>query len=70
MLGREDVEVVILSGALGDLLNNLEAHRLDVVLANIAPPRDVATPWISQAIAEQPVSLIGTPDRIGPDASF
>ena len=70
LLGRDDVEVVIRSGALGDLLNNLEAHRLDVVLANIAPPRDAATPWISHAIAEQPVSLIGTHDRIGTNASF
>lgn len=70
LLGRDDVEVVIRSGGLGDLLNNLEAHRLDVVLANIAPPRDAATPWISQAIAEQPVSLIGTPDRIGTNAAF
>jgi len=70
LLGRDDVEVVIRSGALGDLLQNLEAHRLDVVLANIAPPRDAATPWISHAIAEQPVSLIGLPERIGENAAF
>lgn len=70
LLGRDDVEVVIRSGALGDLLQNLEAHRLDVILANISPPRDAATPWISHAIAEQPVSLIGTPERIGGDAPF
>ena len=70
LLGRDDVEVVIRSGALGDLLKNLEAHMLDVVLANIAPPRDAATPWISHAIAEQPVSLIGTPDRIGENTAF
>lgn len=70
LLGRDDVEIVIRSGALGDLLQNLEAQRLDVVLANIAPPRDAATPWISHAIADQPVSLIGTPDRIGTGASF
>lgn len=68
LLGRDDVEVVIRSGGLGDLLQNLEAHRLDVVLANISPPRDAATPWISHAIAEQPVSLIATPGRIGDGA--
>ncbi len=68
LLGRDDVEVVIRSGALGDLLQNLEAHRIDVVLANTSPPRDAATPWISHAIAEQPVSLIGTPERIGVQA--
>lgn len=70
LLGRDDVEVVIRSGALGDLLQQLEAQRLDVVLANLSPPRDAATPWISHAIAEQPVSLIGTPDRIGKGQSF
>ncbi|MEN3793932.1 LysR family transcriptional regulator [Fulvimarina sp. MAC3] len=70
LLGRDDVEVVIRSGALGDLLQNLEAHRLDVVLANISPPRDAATPWISHAIAEQPVSLVGVPERVGKGATF
>lgn len=70
LLGRADVEIVMRSGALGDLLQNLEAHRLDVVLANISPPRDTATPWISHAIAEQPVSLVGTPAQIGKFAAF
>ena len=70
LLGRDDVEIVIRSAALGDLLQNLEAHRLDVVLANIVPPRDPAAPWISHTIAEQPVSLIGTPERIGQNRTF
>lgn len=63
LLGREDVEVVVRSGAFGDLLQNLEAHRLDVVLSNTAPPRDAATSWVSHALAEQPVSLVGPPKR-------
>ena len=33
-----------------------------------SPPRDAATPWISHAIAEQPVSLVGTPERTGGSA--
>ncbi len=70
LLGRNDVEVVIRSGALANLLQQLESHRLDVVLVNTSPPRDAATPWISHAIAEQPVSLVGTPGRIGAGASF
>jgi len=64
LLGRDDVEIVVRSGSLEELLRSLEAHRLDVVLVNAAPPRDAATPWTSHPIAEQPVSLIGTPDRI------
>jgi LysR family transcriptional activator of nhaA len=70
LLKRKDVEIVIRSGALGDLLRSLEEHRLDVVLANTAPPRDAATPWISHTIAEQPVSLIGSPRRIRRKVAF
>lgn len=70
LIGQDDVEIVIRSGALGDLLNSLEAHRLDVVLANVSPPRDAATPWISHLIAEQPISLIGTPERVGEKPDF
>ncbi|WEN15699.1 LysR family transcriptional regulator [Rhodanobacter sp. AS-Z3] len=65
LLSRENVEVIVRSGTTAYLLQSLEAHRLDVVLVNVAPPRDAATPWISHPIAEQPVSLIGTPARIG-----
>jgi len=64
LLGQAEVEVVVRSGALGELLQSLEAHRLDVVLANVLPPRDAATPWISHEIANQPVSLVGTPRRV------
>ena len=70
LLGRDDVEIVVRSGSLGELLQGLEAHRLDVVLVNAAPPRDAATPWISRPIAEQPVSLIGVPDRIAEGAAL
>lgn len=63
LLGRDDVEIVLRSGALGELLQGLEAHRIDVLLANLTPPRDAATPWISRLIADQPVSLVGHPKR-------
>lgn len=69
VLGREDVEIVLRSGALGGLLQSLERHRLDVVLANVSPLRDAGTPWISHPIAEQPVSLVGTPERIAGGAT-
>lgn len=67
LLSRDDVEVILRSATLGELLQNLEAHRFDVVLANYAPPRDAATPWISHRVAEQPLSLVGYPRRVGPD---
>ncbi len=68
VVGRDDVEVILRSGSLADLLQALEAHRLDVVLVNQAPPRDAATPWISHRVAEQRVSLIGTPERLAKTA--
>ncbi|RVU35770.1 LysR family transcriptional regulator [Hwanghaeella grinnelliae] len=70
LLGRDDVEVVVRSGTLRDLLLNLETHQLDVVLSNISPPRDTATRWISHALAEQPISLIGKPDRVRPGSDL
>lgn len=65
LLASDDVEVIVRSGSTSHLLQSLEAHRLDVVLVNVAPPRDAATPWVSHPIAEQPVALVGTPARIG-----
>jgi LysR family transcriptional activator of nhaA len=65
ILGRADVEVVLRSGGLAELFPALEALRLDVVLVNQPPARDSVTPWISRAIAEQRVSLVGTPERVG-----
>jgi len=64
VLGDPEVEVVLRSGSLADLLQGLEALRLDVVLLNTVPQRDAATPWVVHPIDEQPVSLIGSPARV------
>ncbi len=64
VMGRENIELIVRSGSLRELLAGLVSHELDVVLSNVSPPRDAATPWIPHLIAEQPVSLIGTPARI------
>lgn len=64
VLSRPDVEVILRSGGLADLLRELEALRLDVALVNQVPQRDAATPWISHKLGDQQVSLVGTPRRI------
>ena len=69
VLGRDDVEIVVRSGSLATLLSALEAHELDVVLTNLAPPRDTATPWVTHAVAEQKVALVGQPTRVTPGGS-
>jgi len=66
LIGREDVEVVLRSGSQDELLRGLDGLALDVVLTNLAPPRDAVSPWLVHRLDEQPVSLIGTPARIGP----
>lgn len=60
LIGRDDVEIVLRSGTQGDLLRNLGAMALDVVLTNLVPARDAASPYLVQKLSEQPVSLIGT----------
>ena len=65
VLGRADVEVVLRSGAAGELLEALRTLALDVVLTNFAPLPDAAAPFVAHRLAEQGVGLFGTPRRIG-----
>lgn len=68
VLGRPDIEIVLRSGSQGELLRGLSLLTLDVVLTDVPPPRDARTPFATHRIAEQPVSLIGTVQRVGPSA--
>jgi len=61
LLARPDVEFVVRSGTLRELLAQMEAHALDLVLANRPVQRDARTPWHSHLIDQQPVSLVGRP---------
>ncbi|PKQ12802.1 MAG: LysR family transcriptional regulator [Alphaproteobacteria bacterium HGW-Alphaproteobacteria-1] len=69
LIGRADVEVVLRAGSQDELLRGLEALALDVVLTNLAPASDAASPWLVHRLDEQPVGLIGTPARLGPRAT-
>lgn len=61
LVGRDDVELVVRSGNIRDLLAQLEAHAIDVVLANSAAPRDARSSLRNHLLNEQPVSLVGHP---------
>jgi len=65
LIGRPDVEVVLRSGSQAELLRGLESIALDVVLTNLAPAHDAVSPLLVHRLAEQRVSLIGTPARLG-----
>lgn len=60
LLGREDVELVLRTGALRDLLAQLEAHTVDLVLSNLPVRRDADTGWHSHLLDEQEVSIVGS----------
>lgn len=64
LIGRDDVEVVLRSGTQGSLLRALDALSLDVVLTNLVPARDAASPYLVRRIAQQSVSLVGTRSRL------
>ena len=64
VLGQPGTEVILRSGSLSELLTLLETLNLDVVLTNQPPQRDATTPFVSHRLAEQPVSLVGTPGRL------
>lgn len=70
LFGDNNVLVVVRSGDLEKLLHDLENHDCDVVLTNVAPTRDSGREWLVNALAEQPVSLIGHPDRVEGDSSI
>jgi LysR family transcriptional activator of nhaA len=55
------VELIVRSGTMRDLLAQIEAHQIDVVLANSAAGRDARSPLRNHLLNEQPVSLVGRP---------
>ena len=61
LVGRSDIELIVRSGTMRDLLAQLEAHTIDVVLANSAAPRDARNSFRNHLLDEQPVSLVGHP---------
>ncbi|MBL8517416.1 MAG: LysR family transcriptional regulator [Betaproteobacteria bacterium] len=63
LLTREDIEWTLRTGTLRELMTQLEAHALDVVLSNVAVPGDGGRAVHSHLIARQPVSIVGRKSR-------
>jgi len=61
LVGRADIELIVRSGVTRDLLAQLEAHALDVVLSNSAAQRDAHRTFRNHLLDQQPVSLVGRP---------
>jgi LysR family transcriptional activator of nhaA len=65
ILAGQQVHIRLISGQPRELLAQLSAHALDVVLSNEAAPRDKAAGWVSRRIARQPLSLVSRPPAPG-----
>jgi LysR family transcriptional activator of nhaA len=58
---RSDVELVLHSGSLRELLAQMHTHTIDLVLSNRSVPSDAQTNWHCHLLDEQPVSLVSKP---------
>ncbi|NWG73430.1 MAG: LysR family transcriptional regulator [Rubrivivax sp.] len=61
LIARDDVELLLQSGGLDELLGRLQVHTLDLVLASQAVEGTGDAPWRCRRIARQAVSLVGPP---------
>jgi LysR family transcriptional regulator, transcriptional activator of nhaA len=65
LLGKPDLELLIRSGVQADLIRQLDAHKLDLVLSNHPVPADADAVFENILLDEQAVSLVGHPSESG-----
>ncbi len=65
-----DVQLSLQSGSMEELLSDLQAHNLDLVLASHEPEPAPDQAWTAHRLSEQTVSLVGMPDRVGEGRSL
>ncbi len=61
IMGMQDVQLVLESGSLDELLSRLAVHKIDLVLSNRSVNADAERPWRCHRVARQPVCLVGKP---------
>ena len=61
IMGMDDVQLVLESGSLDELLPRLAVHKLDLVLSNRPVSADAEQAWQCRRVARQPVCLVGQP---------
>lgn len=61
LIGVPDVQLVLVSGSLAELLESLGVHRLDLVLSNRPVLAAGDRPWRCRRISRQKVCLVGPP---------
>jgi LysR family transcriptional activator of nhaA len=63
IMDTENLQLVIESASLEELLERLRVHRLDLILSNRPVANDGGAPWRCKRIARQSVCLVGPPRR-------
>lgn len=63
LLARRDIDLVLQSGNLSELLMRLSIHTVDLVLSNRPVLADAQADWRCRRIARQQVSLFGQPRK-------
>jgi len=63
ILKHTNLQLVLRTGSLRELLGMLNAHTIDLVFSNRPVPRDAETGFHSHLLAEQEVSLVGHPQK-------
>jgi LysR family transcriptional activator of nhaA len=70
LLSGDDIELKLYTGSLRELLSLLDSHALDVVLSNLAVPREASSATRSLLLAEQEISLVRRTGEIRGDGEF
>lgn len=70
LLTRDDLDIVVRSDGLSVLLKALEDLQLDILLVNTPPTVSHDIPWLTHLIDEQPVSIVGSPQRVNADSDI
>jgi LysR family transcriptional activator of nhaA len=70
ILARLDIEIILRSGSVAELLEGLNTLNFDLVLMNHEPPRDAVAPYETHRLSEQGVSLVGHPGAFDPNSTF
>jgi LysR family transcriptional activator of nhaA len=70
LIDRPDVELIVQSGAFDDLLQRLDEHKLDLVLANQPAIADRDSAFQNTLLAEQAVSLVCQPASLPQNFRF
>lgn len=61
LLHRTDIELVLRSGSLTELLQQLNSHTIDLVLSNRPAPQDAEANWHCHLLQDQAISLVSAP---------